>query len=232
MSSVPTGPKPLAAVPNTVILPEVPPAAQPPSGAAAVSGDEDEDSKDNSPFCNSYFVSSEAPERVAHHLKLKDDTLLFGGHKKGVLGFASQGTKRKFLSKVGECFSLPIMEEQLGKEGLDNALNAVKDLSLKAFIACRVVESGLATERKDFDLKTQTTNRALEKEVEVVKTLHQEKVSLAEQLDTEKKKHVETQTELDKLRVENELLRQQITQTKDLEAKNVALVEDVQKEKE
>ena len=81
--------------------------------------------------------------------------MLFGSNRKGILGFSSGNHERKLLEKVGDSFSFPIMEEDLGKEGLDKVLTLTKDLSLKSFVACRVAERSLAAERKDLRLKCQ-----------------------------------------------------------------------------
>ncbi|CAN6372771.1 unnamed protein product [Urochloa humidicola] len=87
---------------------------------AAVDEDEDADANiDKTENSCSYFVSTEDPRKVADRLGASSKAKLIGGQVIGKENFRSGGHELKFLSEAGRSFCLPLIEDQLCKEGTE-----------------------------------------------------------------------------------------------------------------
>lgn len=134
------------------------------------------------------FMSSELPIAAAERLDLAKGTLLFGGNQRKLLKFSSGHRERDVLQKAQDSFSFPIMEEDLCEDRIEDILSQAQDLSMKAFVACRVAQRRVREDLRKGDLSQKSSESALAKEIEVVKKLQLEKENLTAALDTEKNK--------------------------------------------
>jgi hypothetical protein len=174
------------------------------------------------------FVSSESPSVVARRLGMKPNARIFGDSMRKVLQFCSYDHEHTLLQEVGDSFGFPNMEDELGKESAKDILYQAQDLSMKSFLACRAAQRCCRSDLPFHQLSERTSTTTLNKEIDVVKTLQAEKVSLSSSLEAEKNKCIDIAREKDDLAKKNVELEVQLTELCHL----VSSVEDKKKKVE
>jgi hypothetical protein len=130
----------------------------------------------------SIFINSELPSVVVSRLGMKPNARIFGDSMRKVLQFCSDDHERTLLQEAGDSFGFPIMEDELGEESAEEIMYQAQDLSMKSFLACRAAQWRCRSDLWSHQLFEKTSTTALNKEINVVKTLQAEKVSLSSSL--------------------------------------------------
>jgi hypothetical protein len=143
---------------------------------------------------------------------MKPSARIFGDSMCKVLQFCSDDRERTLLQEAGDSFGFPIMEDELMKESTEEILYQAQDLSMKCFLASRAAQRQCRADLRSWQLSEQTSAIALNKEIDVVKALQAEKISLSSSLESKKKKCVEVAKEKDDLTKKNAKLELQLTE--------------------
>jgi hypothetical protein len=130
----------------------------------------------------SIFINSELPSVVVSRFVMKPNARIFRDSMRKVLQFCSDDHERTLLQEAGDSFGFPIMEDELGEESAEEIMYQAQDLSMKSFLACRAAQWRCRSDLWSHQLFEKTSTTALNKEINVVKTLQAEKVSLSSSL--------------------------------------------------
>jgi hypothetical protein len=114
---------------------------------------------------------------------MKPSARIFGDYMRKVLPFCSNDYERTLLQEVGDSFGFPIMEYELGQESAEQTIYQPQDLSMKSFLACRAAQHQCHVDLRSRQYSEKSPSTTLNKEIDVVKALQAEKVSLSSSLE-------------------------------------------------